>query len=61
MIAKEAAAPFQTYSGQEAVKAFVQSHRLTIANAFERKLVRKDVVAGLLRLFNQSNDDDSIS
>ena len=60
MIAKEAAAPFQTYSGQEAVKAFVQSHRLTIANAFERKLVRKDVVAELSALYEKSKDDDPI-
>jgi len=33
---------------------------LTIANAFERKLVRKDVVAELSALYEKSKDDDPI-
>jgi hypothetical protein len=41
LIAKEAAAPFQTYSGQEAAKAFVRSHRLTIANALSVRMLSR--------------------
>jgi hypothetical protein len=50
-IAREVAAPYQTYSEQEAAKAFVRAHRLTIAYAFHRKLCRKDVVVELTRLY----------
>jgi hypothetical protein len=43
-IAREAAAPYGTKAEQDAVTGFVKSHRLSIANAFERRIVRKDVV-----------------
>ena len=41
------------YDGAErkAAKEFARSHRLSIAHAFHRKLVRKDVVVELSRLY----------
>jgi hypothetical protein len=43
--------PYQTKTKQDAAAEFVRRHRLSIANAFERRIVRADVVAELARLF----------
>jgi hypothetical protein len=50
VIAREVGKRFDTHSERSEAEAFARSHRLSIANAFERKLVRKDVVAELVRL-----------
>jgi hypothetical protein len=52
-IAKEVGAAYQTKTERDAAVAFVKSHRLSIANAFERKIVRGDVVKELTRLFRE--------
>jgi hypothetical protein len=41
----------QTKTERDAAIEFVRGHRLSIANAFERRLVRGDVVAVLARLY----------
>jgi hypothetical protein len=56
-IAYEVAKPYETKSERDAAEAFARSHRLSIANAFERKLVRKDVVEELTRLFEARMTD----
>lgn len=50
-IAKEVGRQFDTQTEREAATAFAQSHRLSIVNAFARRLVRADVVAELTRLY----------
>jgi hypothetical protein len=47
VIAKEVGKAYSTKRERAAATEFARSHRLSIANAFERKLVRKDVVAAL--------------
>jgi hypothetical protein len=49
-----------TKSERDAATEFVRGHRLTIANCFERRLCGGDVVAGLLRLYEKSKDDDPV-
>jgi hypothetical protein len=51
VIAREVGKRFDTHSERSAAEAFVRSHRLSIANAFHRKLVRKDVAAELSALY----------
>ena len=48
---------YQTKTERDEAEAFARSHRLSIANAFERKLVRKDVVEELTRLFEARMTD----
>lgn len=54
-IGKEVASQYQTHAEQEAATEFVRRSRLSIANAFERRLCRKDVVVALTTMFEQSN------
>ena len=54
---KEVGAAYSTKSERDAATEFARSHRLSIANAFERRLCRKDVVAELVRLFEQAKGD----
>jgi len=54
LIARDVGRGYQTDTERTAAEAFVREHRLSIANAFERKLVRKDVVAALTRLFEET-------
>jgi hypothetical protein len=56
-IVREVGRKYETNSERTAAEAFVRSHRLSIANAFERKLVRKDVVAELTRLYRAQKDN----
>jgi len=60
VIEKEVAKPYETYSERSAAEAFARSHRLSIAHAFERRIVRGDVVAALLRLFRETKSGHSI-
>jgi hypothetical protein len=60
-IAKEVAVNYVTKTERDAAIDFVLGHRLSIANCFHRKLVRKDVVAELLLLFEPSKIDPSPS
>jgi hypothetical protein len=53
LIVREVGKPYQTKSERDAATLFVRSHRLSIANAFHRKLCRKDVVEELGRLLAQ--------
>jgi hypothetical protein len=47
VIAREVDKRYQTKTERDEAEAFARSHRVSIANAFERKLVRKDVVEGI--------------
>lgn len=60
-IAKEVATTYQTFDERTAATEFVRSHRLSIAHAFERKLVRNDVVIELARLYEASKIDPPMS
>jgi len=44
---------YSTKTERDAATEFVRSYRLSIAHAFHRKLVRKYVVAELLRLYER--------
>ena|ERR1700730_3846448 len=57
VIAREVGKRYQTKTERDEAEAFARSHRLSIANAFERKLVRKDVVEELTRLFEARMTD----
>jgi hypothetical protein len=56
-IAREIGRAYQTKTQRDAAEAFARSRRLSIANAFERKFVRKDVVEELTRLFEARMTD----
>ena len=56
-IACEVAKPCEQ-SERAAVKAFVYSHRLSIAHCFERWIIRGDVVAELTRLYEDQKGVD---
>jgi hypothetical protein len=60
VIAREVGRTYQTKTERDAAEAFVRGHRLSIAHAFERTLVRKDVLAELARLFREAKSDHSI-
>jgi hypothetical protein len=60
VIAKEVAKPYETKSGRDAAIEFARG-QLSIGHAFHRKLVRKDAVVELTRLFEQSKDVQSIN
>jgi hypothetical protein len=55
-IAKEVGRQYETKTERDAATAFVLQHRLSIANAFTRGIVRGDVVKTLDELFEQSKD-----
>jgi hypothetical protein len=57
VIVREVGKRYQTKTERDEAEAFARSHRLSIANAFERKLVRKDVVEELTRLFEARMTD----
>jgi hypothetical protein len=57
-IAREVASPYQTKSERDAAEQFARSHRLSIANCFQRKLCRTDVVEALIELYELSKADD---
>jgi hypothetical protein len=59
-IAREVGRAYSTKTEREAAEKFARSHRLSIAHAFTRRLVRADVVRELARLFEQSKGDHSI-
>ena len=61
IIAREVARRFAPGPERLGVKTFVHSHRLTIASAFERRLVRRDVVAELTRLYQLNRADPANS
>jgi hypothetical protein len=50
-IAREVGKAYETKPERDAAEAFVRGHRLSIANAFQRRLVRKDVVRVLGEMF----------
>jgi hypothetical protein len=56
VIAREVGKAYQTKTERGLAEAFVRPHRLSIANAFERKLVRKDC-GELTRLFEARMSD----
>lgn len=53
-IAKEVGAQYETDSEREAAAAFAHSHRLSIAHAFSRRIVRSAVVMALVELYQAS-------
>ena len=59
-IGKEVGAAYSTKTERDAATEFAWSHRLSIANVFERRLCTNDVVTGLLRLFKEARGDHSI-
>ncbi len=56
-VARDVGKRYQTKTERNEAEAFARWHRLSIANAFERKLVRKDVVEELTRLFEARMSD----
>ena len=60
VIAREVASQYQTKTERDAAVEFVRQHRLSIANAFERRIVRGDVVAALARMFEDQKDDNPV-
>lgn len=56
-MARDVGGRYQTKTERDEAEAFASSHRLSIANAFECKLVRKDVVEELTRLFEARMSD----
>jgi hypothetical protein len=56
VIAREVGRHYDTHTQRTAAEEFARSHRLSIANAFERKIIRADVVKALGELFEASKD-----
>lgn len=54
LIAKEVSRQLDTAAEHDAVATFVQTHRLSAASAFTRRIVRADVVATLVELYRAS-------
>lgn len=54
LVARDVGKSYTTTPERDAAIAFVQLHRLSIANAFSRRIIRADVVAELARLYRLS-------
>jgi hypothetical protein len=51
---------YQTKTERTTAEAFARSHRLSIANAFERRLCRKDVVEALGKLYQGQKNNEPV-